>query len=652
MSSIPSLIVALNRNTAAIQAGQQAGSGGSGRSGIAGATARGVVGGELVANAAAATYRAAADLTTQIVSYNDLLVVNAVQASSRLDLLKSRAAATQAADSFAGGVGRAKRFIDEHAFGAETLQNQIQDVQTQAAFDERLQNIFQLGHTVIANKAGEAQTDIALIGQTKGQVGSVVAQKQAQQARTDALSSIALTERESALQAQRETAVVAYQLKTNQISPLIALQKRWDIAKGRNVQQWKEAEDTRHVQQAFQEQALAVSIQKRGEKAQFGSQVLGLEAKGTFAQHAGQAAEALEAGTGGEREAMRLQQEGAREALRKKQEAEMKLQKEAQTAGSSPAEVTAALGESQKKELAGQGQQQAHEKADQERQIQQSVKDETMKGNEAILQAEGQFYEARREAFNRSAADQMLAVRERSKEEIEAVRGRIIDERHLMEQQIAWHEANAERAVQLQVKMIGADAAQNALRALGATYQAEEAQFKASWDAKIQAARNAANEDKLQPEERARRQRVADALEASRSPAEAAHREERDKQLRDIKERAGEAEVKNRYLGAGQTAAMMARQHELQEKLKADAGNPERMRQDLLQAKSETELQQKLMNRPGVGRAIYASQTDLSNRYGDPTTKSAAADLLAATLAGNVIMDKIHTDLANVGVAQ
>lgn len=211
-------------------------------------------------------------------------------------------------------------------------------------------------------------------------------------------------------------------------------------------------------------------------------------------------------------EAMRAGAGGADEAFRESQRAAMILQRRTEATGATSPEETKSLEK-----------QQAQDKEQREREIAQRTKDVTSEGQEAVLQTEGRFYDARRAAFERAAQDRILAARNLGQAEIDATKKTIDEQRQLMEKEIA-HEIQVRKdASQLVVQQSGDRAQEDTLRARGAVYEADERAYKASWDRKIQAAQNAVNAER-DPIERANRQKELGALETERK-ADQARRE-------------------------------------------------------------------------------------------------------------------------------
>lgn len=210
------------------------------------------------------------------------------------------------------------------------------------------------------------------------------------------------------------------------------------------------------------------------------------------------ASKALEAGAG-----------GADVAFAESQKAAMRTQEEQQRLGKSLPEQTQALAAKQ-----------TQEKLQREREITQQTKSITSEGQEAVLQTEGRFYDARREAFERAAQERLLAVRELGQGEIDATKKTIKEQQDLMEKEIAHEIQTRKEASQLVVQQSGDRAQEDTLRSNGASYAADEQAYKASWDRKIQTAQNAVNAER-DPIERANRQKELDALQTERKTDQA-----------------------------------------------------------------------------------------------------------------------------------
>lgn len=289
---------------------------------------------------------------------------------------------------------------------------------------------------------------------------------------------------------------------------------------------------------------------------------------------------ALEAGTG-----------GGDLAFAEAQKAAMRTQEEQQRLGKSLPEETAALGAKQ-----------SQEKLQREREIAQRTKDVTSEGQEAILQTEGRFYDARREAFERAAQDRILAARNLGQAEIDATKKTIEEQRGLMEKEIAHEIQVRKEASELVVRQSGERAQEDTLRAQGAVYAADEAAYKASWDRKIQTAQNAATAER-DPIERANRQKELGALETERK-ADQARREylkpggERDLAVRQEHIEDTRLQAKGQY----QTEQLKETVDTARRAIHEAHGKPELQRSIAEQAKADIEKQEFDVKRRSLGQ--------------------------------------------------
>lgn len=209
--------------------------------------------------------------------------------------------------------------------------------------------------------------------------------------------------------------------------------------------------------------------------------------------------------------ALRAGAGGADEMFQRQQEQELATQKERQRRGQSTQTDTDTLGAKQ-----------AFEKEQREREIAQRTKDVTSEGQEAVLQTEGKFYDARREAFERAAQDRILAARNLGQGEIDATKKTIDEQRALMEHQIALEKQQQQNASNLTIRQSQYRAEGDTLRAQGAFYKADEAAYAASWDSKIEKAKDAVD-DTDDVIKKAQRQRELEVLQEERKADEAAH---------------------------------------------------------------------------------------------------------------------------------
>lgn len=310
-------------------------------------------------------------------------------------------------------------------------------------------------------------------------------------------------------------------------------------------------------------------------------------------RRAGATAGALLRGPGGEDTGFRLGQEQEEEEMKRK----------------------VAKGEATPEQLAGLQAQQGEERVRRERDIRLRIQGETTEWAANLLTIEGKFYEARKARFEQSAAERLNAVRNKSKEEVDAVKDQINAERKLMEQQHEWEMAAVRAAAALAVQISGGRARASTLRARGEFFRAGEKDFQTSWDARLQEAASAyANEHDAE-----RKQAAQDRYVALLGEHDAAVAERRGLQARDISlrgEQVGLTEL--RAQGKDYTAHLREiRQHADREFAEA-RGNTALQQKIREQEAADVKQEQFELKRAGMNRAgeavRHGFEVDFSGR--------------------------------------
>jgi hypothetical protein len=488
-----------------------------------------------------------------------------IQAQSSVGIIQANIAASQAMNPIARwvaegmGIGPGAGVIPQDQSLAG-LQGQLIE---QTSLAQQKQQFIAAVQTQAVNPALEAVTEAGLHGyrpsvqiQKASQAGLQAAKAQAQgdKDRRDTVFRDAEQAVKSAVEAGEITPEKAADLRRQNAA--IAALATSDITEGE-----------RHAQVVADQGAAQAAITQRGEAA-----------RSSAATSLRRGSEALRAGAG-----------GADVAFTKSQEAAMTIQKEEQAVGRASAEETAALASKQ-----------GQEKLQREREIAQRVKDVTTEGQQAQLQTEGQFYDARRVAFERAAQDRLLAARELGQKEIAETIKTNEAQRALMEKEIA-HEIQVQKdASNLIIDQTVHRANADTLRAKGEFYKADEAAYKSSWDEKIIAADNAILAER-DPIKQANLRDQRDALDKERTADEAAREYTKPGGTRDLAIRQEQIEdTRLQARGQYQTEQLKQTTDKAYRAIADAAGKPELQKSIADQAKADIEKQEFDIKRQGM----------------------------------------------------
>lgn len=310
-------------------------------------------------------------------------------------------------------------------------------------------------------------------------------------------------------------------------------------------------------------------------------------------QREGLAAEALRRGRGGEDVVFALQQ------AQERTEAEQKVRK----------------GEMTPEEQQGLLDRQAQEREKREREINLRIQGDTAEWSATMLAREGRFYEARQALFEKSAAERLNAVREKSKDEIDIVKDQINAERQLMERQHEWEMQGPRAESALAVQVAQGQAAAMTLRARGQFFRAGEKEFHTQWDARLQAAADAfAAEHDVE-----KRGLLQNKYVALLDESHAAERERKALQARDVEMRHEQVQVtEHEAKGQQFTAALMDIKNRADWAFRDAAGNAPLQREIREQEAADIKREQFQIRMAGFnqpGQAVrHGFEVDLSGR--------------------------------------